>query len=339
MQLLKNQIKEGCLDRLYFFYGEEQFLMHHYLEQIRKLLLDPLTESFNFHKLTAEQFNLRVFADALENLPMMAEFSLIVVDEVNPFTLEESDREQIAQLFSDIPDYCTVIFTYETTPWAPDGRKKKLTAAIEEHATVVCFPLQETRDLISWITRHFRSVGKKITPELCAYLVEITGGSMTTLAGEIAKISAYSGAEHICRSDIDAVVEPVVDAVVYQMTDAIGSGRYTDALVKLRMLFKMQQEPLGILGWMGSYFRQISAARTLRDQGKGEPELKKFYPQLQGYGLRKAMEASRNFKPDFLRKAASLIMETDYRLKSSREDPQRMLELVIVQLAMEASHD
>ena len=56
LQLLKAAIRAKDPARLYFFHGEETFLMHHYLDQLKKILLDELTESFNFHKLNNENF-------------------------------------------------------------------------------------------------------------------------------------------------------------------------------------------------------------------------------------------------------------------------------------------
>ena len=114
IQALKAQLKEKQLGRLYFFYGEETFLLHYYLEQIKKLLIDDLTESFNYHKLTTETFDIQSFADAVENLPMMAESTFVWVDEIDIFKLPEADRTKMAEILSDIPDYCTVVFTYET---------------------------------------------------------------------------------------------------------------------------------------------------------------------------------------------------------------------------------
>ena len=98
LQELKQALKTKTLGRLYFFHGEETFLLHHYLEQMKKLLLDPLTESFNFHRLNSESFEIRVFADAVENLPMMAEHTFVQVDDVDPFKLNESDREKMAEI-------------------------------------------------------------------------------------------------------------------------------------------------------------------------------------------------------------------------------------------------
>ena len=335
LQVLKAAIRSGAPDRLYIFHGEEVFLLNHYLEQLKKVLLDDLTESFNFHKLNSETFDIQSFADSVEAMPMMAEHTLVLVDEVDFFKLPEAERNKVAEVLSDIPDYCTVVFTYETTPWKPDKRLKKLWDAVQANATIVEFAKQGQRELIAWVSRHFLARGKRISNDLCAYLIDVTGGTMTALSGEINKISSYSGADEIKKSDIDAVTEPVMDAVVYEMTNLISDGKYGPALQKLQQLLKMQEEPLGILGAIGGNFRRISSARTIMDHGRGAQELMKLYG-MKEYPARKTMDAARRFRPEFCAKAAELVLETDYTMKTSFDDPDRLLELLILQLAQEA---
>ena len=335
LQELKLDIRQKTPQRLYFFHGEEVFLLHHYLEQLRKLLTDELTESFNSHKLTVENFDIRSFADAVENLPMMAENTFVWVDEIDIFKMNESDREKMIDILSDIPDYCTVVFTYETTAWKPDKRFKKLWDAVQKNGTIVEFPKQSQRNLIDWGTRHFAAHGKRISTDLCAYLIDITGGTMTALIGEIGKICAYSGADTIVKSDIDAVTEPVLDAVVFQMTDLLGQKEYGAALTKLRQLMKMQEEPIAILGAVGAHFRRMGTARTLSDNGRQSAELMRLCG-LSDYAARKTMSASVRFSAAFYAKAAELVMETDAAMKTSRDEPERLLEVLIIQLAQEA---
>ena len=335
LQELKNDLRSKQTQRLYFFHGEETFLLHHYLDQIKKLLLDELTESFNFHKLTSETFDVQSFADSVENLPMMAENTFVWVDEIDIFKMPEADRDKMAGIFSDIPDYCTVVFTYITAAWKPDKRMKKLWDAIEKNGAIVEFAKQEQRDLIPWVARHFAARKKRISSDLCAYLIDITGGTMTALSGEIAKIAAYSGADDIRKSDIDAVTEPVLDAIVFQMTDLLGQGDYGPALLKLHQLLKMQQEPLSILGAVGGHFRRMAAARILMDSGKGSSELMHLCG-IGDYPARKTISAAGKFSSRFYAKAAELVMETDYQIKTSFDDPERLLELLILRLAQEA---
>lgn len=335
LQQLKAALKAGTPDRVYIFHGEEIFLRDHYLNQMKKLLIDELTESFNFHRLNNENFDIQTFADAVENLPMMAEHTMVQVDDIDLFKLPETERNKLGEIISDVPEYCTVVFTYETVQWKPDKRLKKLWAPIEENAAIVEFAKQDQRDLTAWVTRHFLAAKKRISPELCGYLIEITGGTMTALSGEISKICAYSGADEIYKADIDAVVEPVMDAVVFQMTDLLSQGRYAQALEKLQQLLKMQQEPLAILGAVGSHFRRISTARTLLDHGRPASELMSLCG-MADYAARKTMDAARRFRPEFCKAAATLVLETDYRMKTSFDEQERLLEMLLLQLAQEA---
>lgn len=334
-QLLKSQIKSKELANLYFFHGEETFLLNYYLEKIRSIVLDPLTESFNFHRMNSENFDLQSFSDAVDNLPMMAPGSLVQIDDVDIFKLNESDRDRITEILADIPDYCTIVFTFLTVQWKPDKRYKKLWDVISSKGLPVEFGKQNQRDLTAWIGRHFASRGKRISLDLCTYLIDLTGGTMTALSGEIEKLCAYSGADEIVRADIDAVVEPVLDAVVFQMTDMLGEGAYGKALLKLRQLIQMQQEPLAILGAIGGQFRRLGIARTLLDCGKNAYDLQKMCG-LPDYPARKTMESARRLSLPFCRKAVSLVMETDYKIKTSYDDPERLLELLLMQLASEA---
>lgn len=332
---LKTALRDKSLGRLYVFHGEETFLLNYYLKQIKKQLVDELTESFNYHRLNKETFQLRAFADAVESLPMMAEHTFVWVDDIDLFKLTEDERSKACEVLSDIPDYCTVVFTYETTPWKPDKRQKKLWEAFSKNALIVSFDKQEPRDLISWITRHFAANQKQIAPNLCSYLIDITDGTMTSLAGEISKICAYSGSDTITKSDIDAVTEPVLDAVVFQMTDLLGEGRYGAALQKLQQLLKMQQEPISILGAIGSHFRRIGTARTLIDNGKNSGDLMRLCG-IGDYPARKLMGVAKRFSVTFCAKAAELVMETDRKMKTSYDAPERLLEMLIMELAQEA---
>ena len=335
LRQLKEDLKNKQPGRLYIFHGEESFLLHHYLGKLKSQLVDELTESFNFNKLTRENFDLRTLADAVESLPMMAEHTFVWVDDIDIFKLPESDREHLTEVLADIPDYCTLVFTFETAAWKPDKRYKKLWEAISENGRIVEFARQEQRDLIAWVTRHFSAGGKRIDPGLCSYLIDITGGTMTVLAGEISKICAFSGADQVTKSDIDAVTEPVLDAVVFQMTDLLGEGKYGPALVKLHQLLKMQQEPIAILGAIGSHFRRLGAARTLLDNGKNSGDLQRLCG-MTDYPARKTMAAAKNFSAAFCAKSAQLILETDRKLKTSYDDADRLLEVLILELAQEA---
>ena len=98
---------------------------------------------------------------------------------------------------------------------------------------------------------------------------------------------------------------------------------------------RRQEEPVNILGVIGGHFRRLSAARTLLDHGKTASDLMKLY-HITDYPARKTMEAARRIKPEFCRRALELVLETDQRMKTSFDEPHRLLEMLILQLAQEA---
>lgn len=334
---LKQDLKTGTFRPCYIFWGEETYLLQHYLDELKKKLVDPLTEEFNYHRFSSEGFRVDDLWNSMENLPMMADRTMVRVDDVNLFKLEESEREKLITLLNDLPDYCCLVFVYAASQYKPDRRSKKLFDAIDKNASVVEFSKQGLRELAAWINRHFKPYKKTISPQLCQYLIEITGGTMTTLSGEIDKIASYAVGDEIRKSDIDAVVEPVLDAVVFDMTDAIGEGNYDLALEKLQKLFKMQQEPIAILGAVGAHLRRLSAARVLADHGKGGDELMRVCG-MKDYPARKTMAAVKRFSARFCGEAAELVVQTDQKLKTSFDDPKRLMELLLLRLSQEAGN-
>lgn len=338
-ETLKRELKAGQYRPLYFFHGEEHYLRDHYLQMLQdKLLTGPALE-FNYHRFTQENMDFQQLADAVDALPMMAQHSLIQVDDCDLSKLTEADRERLIAILSDIPDYCTVVFVFDTVPFKVDGRQKKLKETVDAGLTVE-FACQGQRELNAWIRRRFRSHNKDIEDKLCEHLTFLTGGTMTALAAEIEKIAAFSSDTLVTRQDISSVVIPVLDAEIFDLTDAISEGDYEKALTKLRTLLQMQEEPIALLGAIGGQMRRLLYARTAMNAGKGESGVAELLKASSGraphpYVLQKTMTTARRLSDGFCAKAVQLCMEADIKLKSYSGDDQRVLELLLLSMAQE----
>lgn len=337
LQRLKNDLRAGQIGPLYLMHGPESYLREYYLTQLRKRLTDGPAQAFNLHRFQAENFSLDALQNAMDALPMMAQHSMVQIDDINPYKLPQPERDRLAQLLEDIPDYCHIFFVFDTVAYQPDRRLKKLHAVLEAHGSVVAFEKQPERELTTWIMKHFAGYEKKITSALCHYLILRTGGTMTALRAEIEKIAAYAPAPEITQADIDAVVEPVLEAYVFDMTDAIAEGHFEQALQTLQTLFQLQEEPIALLGAIGTQLRRIYAAQLLQTAGEGASRLMQLY-SMRSYPAKKTMEYARKLPPLFSRRALQLCAQTDYQLKTSYDTPRRLLELLLLQLAQEAKH-
>lgn len=335
LQTLKQHVKSGDFAPLYFFYGEERYLQEHYLSVLKKKLVSGPMEEFNYRRLTAETFSIPELRDAVEALPMMAEYTMVQVDDCNPFSLDEAGRNALIEIFSDLPDTCCVVFYFDTVEYRPDGKMKKLAAAVEENATLVEFKKQSPTELAEWITRHFRALEKNITPDLCQHLIFLTGGDMTTLHSEILKVAAYSRTANISRQEIDTVVEPVLTAVLFDITDALAEKNYDKSLLRLQEVLQSKEEPIVILSAIGGHFRKLLAAKTVTAAGKGADSLKGILGTNSDFYCGKIMSQSRKVTEAFCEKAILLCYEADQKLKLSYGEGEQVLEVLLLTLAQE----
>jgi DNA polymerase-3 subunit delta len=330
---LKKDITEGTIGNLYVFHGEEAYLRDYYLGRMKEKLLPAGLEDFNYHILQGKDFDLKGLAMLIDCFPMMSERTLVVVVDHD---LYKGDREGLAALLGDLPEYLCLIFVYDLIEYKADARTK-LAAAIKAAGSVVQFARQEQGDLVDWIRRRFKADGHDIDSEEARYLIFQCGDLMTGLISEIGKISAYAKNHRVTRADIDAVATPQLDAVVFQMTDAIAAGNFEKAAAVLGDLLHMQEPPIKLLAVLGRQLRQLYSARLALEAGKGSPYLMELWGLRSAYPADKLMQAARRFSLPWCRRAVVRCGELDLEMKSTGANGEELLIGFLLELARKKS--
>lgn len=88
---------------------------------------------------------------------------------------------------------------------------------------------------------------------------------------------------------------PVLDARVFAMSDAIGAGRFDQAMAVLSDLYQMNEAPIKILAVLGTQLRQMWSARLALGQKKGQDYLVR--PVEAAHQLGRAREAAGRCPP------------------------------------------
>lgn len=333
---LRSELKAGQLRRAYIFYGPEAYLRSSMLQQVCKTLIPAGFEEFNYHKVSGKGLSVNDLQEMVEAMPMMAQATLTVVEDLDIFRLDEAGRTQLIALLEDIPEYATVIFSYNTLEYKRDGKMKKLCAAIDSHVLEVEFARQDSRELTKWVQKHFAAAGHTIDPATVEHLLFTCGSMMTNLAPEIQKIAAYAKAEKVTAEDINAVADPILDARVFDMTNCITSGDYDKAASVLADLLRMQEEPIVILSIIGKELRRLYTARLAIDNGKDRFWLKSLWDMSSDYPAKLLMQAAKRVDHDWCSDAVKKARKLDRRMKSERGiDPEQELKLFLMVLAGE----
>ena len=331
---LHRQVQSGSVGNVYIFQGEETYLMQQAVAELQALLVPPGFEEFNYHRLSGKGLTVQEVTEAVEAMPMMAEHTFVTVTDMDIFKLDEPQRTALTALLGDFPEYCTLVFLYRQIPYKKDARLKKLASALAEHAQEIEFAQQGQQKLFRWVRRRFAAMDKEIDDNAVEHLLFTCGSLMDGLVPEIAKIGAYARGKRVTVADIDAVADPVLDAEVFQMTDAVAAGKYDRAAELLAKLLRMQEEPIRILAALGKMLRQLYTARLAIDGGKDRVWLKDLWRMKSDYPARKLLDSARNVRRDWCREAVKRCQVLDRRMKSERNmDSEGELKLLLMELA------
>jgi len=303
--------------RLYAFYGEERYLLEHYLGELRKLV-PAGTEEFNLRRFDGRTLTPRDLSEAVDALPVFSERTVTEIWDYDFSKAGEDARSSLLETLSDIPEYACVVFVFDTAEFKLDARYQ-INARLKALFSQVEFCPQDQDKLTRWIAGHVKSAGKKIAGDTAEYLSFRTGGLMTTLDNEIAKLVSYCGGDTVTRADVDAVVTPVLDAAAYELTDAMLRGDCSAAAGKLGELLAMDEAPHKILYSIGVKARQLLGAKLCLEAGAGTGEFSRLFGIRYEFQARAVLSAARRASLGTCRGFVCLCAEAAYKLNSSAE--------------------
>ncbi len=315
---LQTDLKSGELRNVYIFYGEERYLKNANLDKVREALVEPSFEEFNYHRMAGKGLSVEDLTEVVEAMPMMAQHTVVVVEDWDIFKLDERGRTAFIAMLETFPEYCTLVLLYDVVEYKRDKKMKKLCAALDEYVVEVAFQQQERGALVNWLRRRFKALGHDIDGAAADHLLFTCGTLMGDLVPEIEKIGAFAKGEMITIDDINAVAAPILDAKIFDITNAVTAGDFDKAATVLSELLRMQTEPVAILATLGKELRRLYTARIALDQGKDRFWLKDLWRMSSDYPAKLLMQAarrvSRRWCSDALRRAQTL----DRRMKSEK---------------------
>jgi len=323
---LAESLTGGQASRFYIFHGEERYLLERSLDQLRKLLCPGGLDGFNYKRFEGKNITIDDIDDSINTLPAFADRTLVEIHDFDIF--KSDDKKKLGELFSDLPDYACIVFIFNVIAYKPDGRTKA-DKEILKNADIVEFTVQGQDSLVKWIKRHFKDAGKTIGTVDAEYLVLITGGYMSAIFSEIGKTAAYAKGDVITRKDIDAVVIPILDAVVYKLTDALMRRKYTLAMRILDELLRMREAPQKLLFNISLKMRQLLAARICIESSLDKNALIEMCGIRHEFQARSLMDTARETTLKVCRDAVLLCADTAYALNSSAEPEAHLTELVL----------
>lgn len=332
---LNADIRGGRIERVYYLYGKEPFLVKTYTDKIVKKTVGTDPIDFNFIKLGSNP-DIGLLNDYIDGLPVFADVKTIIVNDVDPEKMDKEELDAYVTAIENVPDTTVLVFT--VTGFQPDEKKaktKKFIAAAGKAGAVCRLDGIPQAKIAGLIVKKAAKQGIVISGEDAMYLTERVLCNMTLVSEETTKLMNYVGTGGvITREIIDKLVGKLLDTSVYELATAINSGERAKAFGILDDLMAERIEPVVILSAMSGTYLDFYRAKLAKMTGvlPSQAAEQFGYPKNREWVLNKAMNAVSKLRLGYLRETVSILSRTDIAMKSSPVDSRTLIEQAVAEL-------
>ncbi len=333
---LKRRLKEGDVGGVYLFTGDEEYMKRYYFTELCKASGDAV----NISVLRGE-VDFGELCDEINAVPMQ-EFSLfgndpegsgskrvIKLDSPDFSKLSEREMSDVYDMLSDVGDMTIVVIYFSNIDPVKGKSNTGIIKKLSENALACDFQRATPGDatLLRWIKKHFDKEKIAISPDDVKYMCDCVGTDMCLLANEAEKLCAYMDAvkrDSVTRADIDYICIKNVEAITFDVTNAISAKNFeaaVDALAKLRLT---KTEPLLIFGAISKMATDMSIVASLTREGRGVAEIVNV-SGLRDFVVRRYAAQLSSAGKGYAKRFANACLDADAKLKR-RPDGYRILE-------------
>ena len=246
---------------------------------------------------------------AARTLPMMARARLVLVRGVGEKRAENfTDEFLVEYLEAPLASTCLVLEAASV-----DKRQRWVKRVVKIGRVIDCTGPSRPADVRRWIEARLAQRGARAGSGVAAALFDLVGADLDRLSLEVEKLCLYAGE----RGEIDAetvseLVGQVRPRALYELTDAIGERRLTNALRIVAELSEQGEAPLALVGALANHFRRLMRAREIRPLEPGEVQKRLG---LHPFAAQKIVDQARRFDLRRLRSCLDAVRSTDVALK------------------------
>ncbi len=366
LDILKDDIKNNRIRKVYLFYGPEQYMSKHYTGIIEKALLTEELKLFNKVVLEGKLEQSSIISNC-ETMPAFSDKKIVLVKNSGLFKAQKKQAEtennpaddsnnnegsgmkadsgkkiagekksgsnkkvdnSFLEYLEDLPGHVCLIFVENEI-----DKRLKIVDAIKKAGLVVEFPWQKPDELVRWVIRIFRAAGKEISTETAAIFINDCEPGMTEIMNEIEKLKAYTGdKKDVTQEDLLKITIKSIKSKIFDITDSIVS-KDTKTALKLYNDMLILKEPVQKIFFMITrQLRQLLQAKLMKSKGCNNDEIAKGMG-LTPYIASKVLKQAGGFTVVKLKKLMESALEMDVAVKTGKLKDEAAVELLIISMS------
>ena len=334
---------------LYLFLAPDEYLLGQRLAQLKKALGDAEMASLNLTELDGARANAADIIYHLGAMPFLAARRLIIAHGYlanlearlgtakSPNRAAQDEARQVLTGLVNQPAGNDLVFVEEKLDkrralWKGMGDAVGIEQlsrdgllAIEDIAT------PDARRLPGWIVRTAQQEEIGIEERAVQMLAAYVGPDLRRLRLEIEKLRTYAAGRTITAADVQLLVSDTGEALIWDLTDAIGLRDGRKAMRALTALRRNDANPFYLLTMITRQYRIMIKVKDETARMSGSEYDVAGRVGESPFPVKKAMAQSRNYGLDQLEAIMDQLLTADFAMKSGA-DPDTELDILVAEL-------
>ena len=314
---LENDLKNQNLHGIYVFYGEEKYLQQEYLRKIKKIF-GELSLGINY--ILLDENNIDTLISDIETPAFGYEKKLIIIRDSNLFKkdckspMKEKFKKYVSENMDIINEAVVIVFIEETV------HKMDLYKTVEKNAVMIETKELKPVEIKNRLKRICAMYKVQISDQNLNYLIETAGTSMQDLMNEIRKLIEYAGENgEIQKEEIDKLTIKEIQAIIFDLTDYLGTKNTEKALEVLNNLIYNKEPLQKIIITLYNHFRKIYLTKLALKERRDLVEVLSLKPN-QVFLTTKYRKQAEYFKEKEILQILKELIDLDYKSKSGQID-------------------
>lgn len=326
---LRLKIKQG-IDRLYVFFGEEVYLRSYMVSMLSEKIVEPDFADFNSLTVNSETLSPDSVADFFEAVPVMADRKLLLIKDAGLLAAKCRDSELWVKLFSDIPEYVTVIVTEDTA-----DKRGKVYKALSKAGIVCEFSYLERPELKKQVLKKLAAEKKNITNSDLDFFLDRCSSDLTEIRLNTEKLIAYTGARDVIKKeDIEKNITPPLLNRVYDISEAVINKNSDYALRLLSDLKKNGESGVRIISILGGYFSDLCRASAISKENMSYADAvdAMHLPPSRRFVAQKLLSKAKAVDISYAERCLSACVDAENAVKNGTGAEWQTLDMLVLKL-------
>ncbi len=320
---------------IFFIYGTDTHLCREKLKEVELGFVAKKDKGgLNVVHIFAETLEYDRFAQEVLTTPFLSEKKLIIASGL----MSESSagrkklRDQIAEFVktreTSIENNLLFFDVFEDAKKIP--QKDALFNLLKKQKySWECNPPQG-RDLPAWISGYCQKEAIKIEGSAITEIITLTGGDLTQITLELAKLKAYKNGGAITPADVKILVNAKFDDNVFKLTDALANKQKPLALKLISDQLLSGNNPLALLASISWQFKTLLKLKSeMEENPRAAAAALATKIGIHPYVAQKNMTAAKNFTLGQLVDINSQLVELEKKFKSGAKNPELLFDLLV----------